>query len=127
MQVGSQCAGLESQLEGTIDHLVSSVKMKDGIQLLSSTAGENMNQTSVTCSSQKKKKEKQKKEKEKTNDPEALLIFDLAAAPPAQSSSHKYFPLTPGPSSSLLLIFNNSRRLVDKSVRCHRLHWDARS
>lgn len=57
----SKWSGLKLQLEGTIDHLVSSVKMKDGIPLLSSTAGENMNETCVTWPRRKKRKSKAKK------------------------------------------------------------------
>lgn len=57
----SKWSGLKLQLEGTIDHLVSSVKMKDGIPLLSSTAGENMKETCVTWPRRKKRKSKAKK------------------------------------------------------------------
>lgn len=87
--LASKWSGLKLQLEGTIDHLVSSVKMKDDVQLLSSTTGENMNETSVTWPTGKK----EKLWKKALNDKWHIILSHFWPQPRLLNHSHKYFPL----------------------------------
>lgn len=91
--LASKWSGQKLQSEGTIDHLVSSVRMKDGVQLLSSTAGENMKETSVTWSSRKKEKEKQKKKSSQWQMTRNPFSFLTSSPPRLLNHSRKYFPL----------------------------------